>query len=112
MWTRKWPSTGGALEATVAKSRRHVRQAGRRKGPVAGQEKRSSGGWLGAVGGYLRQSWQRRRALGPREILIWVTVAVVAGAFLLLLAQYALLVAIVVLVLVVTLGWRELTRPA
>lgn len=96
----------------MAKPRRHVRQAGRRKGPVARQEKRSSAGWLGTVGGYLRQSWQRRRALGPREILIWVTVVVVAGAFLLLLAQYALLVAILVLMLVVALGWRELTRPA
>ncbi len=96
----------------MAKSRRHVRQAGRRKGPVAGQEKRSSAGWLGTVGGYLRQSWQRRRSLGSREILIWVTVAVVAGAFLLLLAQQALWLAVLAGLFVLGFSWRELTRRA
>lgn len=95
----------------MAKRRRHVQTGRRRKGSAVRKENPAPAGWLGTVGSYLRQSWQRRRALSPRAILIWVTVAVVAGAFLLLLAQQALWLAVLAGLFVLGFSWIELTRP-
>ena len=72
---------------------------------------RGGGRLLVAIGGYFRRSWQRRRPLKPQEALIWVAVGVVAGAFLLLLAQQALWLTVLLALFLLGFAWTELTRP-
>jgi Flp pilus assembly protein TadB len=71
---------------------------------MAGRRRRPGRRGANRVGGHRRN----RRRLSPLEILIWVAVTAVVGAFLLLLAQHMLVVAVALAGLFLAFAWWEL----